>query len=92
MTAGDHPFREWIQLELPRLGTRVTFGTDEFVAAKERLSQPGEPVFIDDKYDDHGKWMDGWESRRRRVPGFDYCIIRLGVPGASLRLGSRKVR
>ena len=52
-----------------------------FFAAKERLIQPQAPVFIDDKYDDHGKWMDGWESRRKRSPGHDHCIIRLGVPG-----------
>ena len=76
-----HEFHQWIQLEQPRLGTRVTFASDEFFAAKERLIQPADPIFIDDKYDDHGKWMDGWESRRRRSPGFDYCIIRLGVPG-----------
>jgi allantoicase len=59
----------------------VTFASDEFFAAKERLIDPAEPKFIDDKYDDHGKWMDGWESRRRRTPGHDYCVIRLGVPG-----------
>ena len=76
-----HAFHQWIQLEQPRLGTRVTFATDEFFAAKERLIQPADPVFIDDKYDDHGKWMDGWESRRRRAPGFDFCVVRLGVPG-----------
>ena len=76
-----NPFHQWIRLEQPRLGTRVTFATDEFFAAKERLIDPAEPVFIDGKYDDHGKWMDGWESRRRRKPGYDYCVIRLGVPG-----------
>ena len=82
MSIQENPFREWIQLEQPRLGTRVTFATDEFFAAKERLIEPGEPVFIDDKYDDHGKWMDGWESRRKRTPGHDYCVVRLGIPGA----------
>ena len=76
-----NPFHQWIRLEQPRLGPRVTFATDEFFAAKERLIDPAEPVFIDGKYDDHGKWMDGWESRRRRKPGYDYCVIRLGVPG-----------
>ena len=81
MTVSDNPFRAWIRLEQPRLGTRVTHASDEFFAAKERLIQPADPVFIEDKYDDHGKWMDGWESRRRRTPGHDYCIIRLGVPG-----------
>ena len=76
-----HPFHAWVRLEQPRLGSRVTFATDEFFAAKERLIDAAEPVFIDDKYDDHGKWMDGWESRRKRTPGHDYCVVRLGVPG-----------
>ncbi len=73
--------RKWINLEQPRLGSRVTFATDEFFGAKERLIDPAEPVFIADRYDDHGKWMDGWESRRRREPGHDHCVIRLGCPG-----------
>jgi allantoicase len=81
MPASDNPFRAWIRLEQPRLGTRVTHASDEFFAAKERLIQPADPVFIEDKYDDHGKWMDGWESRRRRAPGHDFCVVRLGVPG-----------
>ncbi len=25
--------------------------------------------------------MDGWESRRRRVPGHDWCIVQLGMRG-----------
>ena len=81
MSTERHPFHAFIRLEQPRLGTRVTFATDEFFAAKERLIDFAEPVFIDDKYDDHGKWMDGWESRRRRTPGHDYCVVRLGVSG-----------
>ncbi len=71
----------WVQLEQPRLGTRVTYATDEFFGAKERLIDPDDPVFVEGKYDDHGKWMDGWESRRKRQPGHDWCVIRLGVPG-----------
>ena len=81
MSTERHPFHAFIRLEQPRLGTRITYATDEFFAAKERLIDFAEPVFIDGKYDDHGKWMDGWESRRRRTPGHDYCVIRLGVPG-----------
>ena len=81
MSDKQHPYHQWIQLEQPRLGSQVTYATDEFFAAKERLIDPKDPVFIDDKYDDHGKWMDGWESRRKRIPGNDHCIIRLGVPG-----------
>ncbi len=81
MSTERHPFHAFIRLEQPRLGTRVVVASDEFFAAKERLIDPGEPVFVEGKYDDNGKWMDGWESRRRRTPGHDYCIIRLGIPG-----------
>jgi len=76
-----NPFHEWVRLEQPRLGTRVVWANDEFFGAKERLIQPADPVFIPDKYDEHGKWMDGWETRRRREPGHDRCVLRLGVPG-----------
>ena len=79
--SNTHPFHHWIQLEQPRFGTRVNYATDEFFAAKERIIDSAPPVFIDDKYDDHGKWMDGWESRRKRIEGHDFCVIRLGVPG-----------
>lgn len=80
-TNAANPFREWIRLEQPRLGSRVVFATDDFFAPKERLIDPAEPVFIADKYDDHGKWMDGWESRRKRDEGHDWCIVRLGMTG-----------
>ncbi len=76
-----NPFHQWVRLEQPRLDTRVVYANDEFFGAKERLIEPQDPVFIDDKYDDHGKWMDGWESRRKRGPGHDYCIVKLGIPG-----------
>jgi allantoicase len=77
----ERPFEEWVRLEQPRLGTRVVAANDEFFGAKERLIDPHEPAFIPDKYDEHGKWMDGWETRRRRTPGHDWCVIRLGLPG-----------
>ena len=81
MAGVTNPFREWIQLEQPRLGSQVTYASDDFFADKARLIDAREPVFIDDKYDDRGKWMDGWESRRKRTSGHDYCVIKLGVPG-----------
>jgi len=77
----DNPFREWIDLAQPRLGAEVIYATDDFFAPKDRLLNPTAPVFIPDKYDDHGKWMDGWESRRKRTPGHDFCVVKLGVPG-----------
>ena len=70
-----------VNLASPKLGATVLYATDEFFASKERLIQDADPVFIPDKYDDNGKWMDGWESRRRRVPGHDHCILRLGAQG-----------
>ena len=79
--AEEKPFEEWVRLEQPRLGTRVIAASDEFFAAKERLIEPADPVFIPDKFDDHGKWMDGWETRRRRTPGHDWCIVKLGLRG-----------
>ena len=75
------PFHQWIRLEQPRLGTAVVFATDDFFADKSRLIDPAGPVFVDGKFDDNGKWMDGWESRRKRSDGHDHCVIRLGVPG-----------
>jgi allantoicase len=55
---------------------------DEFFAAKENLLEPGRGTFIEGRYTERGKWMDGWETRRRREPGHDWCIVRLGIPGA----------
>ncbi len=70
-----------INLASPRLGSKAVKANDEFFAAKERMLQDSAPVFIPDKYDDHGKWMDGWETRRRREPGHDWCLIQLGTAG-----------
>jgi allantoicase len=67
----------YIDLAQPRLGAEVIEATDDFFAPKERLISPEAPVFIPDRFDDHGKWMDGWESRRKRGPGHDHCIVRL---------------
>ena len=74
-------FTELVDLASERLGGAVLFANDEFFAPKENLLKPSTPIFVEGKYTDLGKWMDGWESRRRRTPGFDWCIIRLGLPG-----------
>jgi allantoicase len=73
--------RQYVDLAQPRLGSEVVYATDDFFADKARLIDPAPPVFIPGKYDDNGKWMDGWESRRKRVEGHDWCVIRLGVAG-----------
>ena len=74
-----------------RLGAVALFATDDFFAAKERMLQPTEPQWREGVYDAHGKWMDGWESRRRRDQGHDYCIVRLGAPStlAALEIDTR---
>jgi allantoicase len=74
-------FTELVDLASERVGGAVIDANDEFFAPKENLLRPSKPVFIEGKYTDRGKWMDGWETRRRRSPGFDWCIIRLGLPG-----------
>ena len=75
-------FTNLIDLASERLGGTVLHANDDFFAPKENLLEAAKPVFIEGKYTDRGKWMDGWESRRRRTPGFDWCLIRLGLPGA----------
>jgi len=74
-------FTECIDLAAERLGGRVLAANDEFFAPKENLLKASAPVWIEDKYTDVGKWMDGWETRRRRTPGHDWCIVKLGLPG-----------
>jgi allantoicase len=74
-------FTDLVDLASEKLGGAVLYANDEFFAPKENLLKPKAAIFIEDKYTDLGKWMDGWESRRRRTPGFDWCIIRLGLPG-----------
>jgi allantoicase len=74
-------FTHLVDLAAQRLGAKVVDANDEFFAPKENLLKQAKPVFIEGKYTARGKWMDGWETRRRRTPGFDWCIVRLGLPG-----------
>lgn len=74
-------FTGLIDLASERLGGAVLAANDEFFAPKKNLLKPAKPVFIEGKYTSRGKWMDGWETRRRRTPGYDWCMIRLGRPG-----------
>src|SRR5260221_14089904 len=74
-------FTQLADLAAERLGGRVLEANDDFFAPKENLIKEPHPVFIEGKYTNRGKWMDGWESRRRRTPGYDWCTVRLGLPG-----------
>jgi allantoicase len=74
-------FTQLTDLAAERLGGKVLYATDDFFAEKENLVKPGRGIFITDKYTDRGKWMDGWESRRKRIPGHDWCVVQLATPG-----------
>jgi allantoicase len=73
-------FTELPDLAAERLGGAVLLANDEFFAPKENLLTAAEPVWRAGVYTERGKWMDGWETRRRRTPGHDWCIVRLGMP------------
>ncbi|KAF7247657.1 Allantoicase [Varanus komodoensis] len=62
-------------------GGKILFATDDFFAPAENLLKKQRPVFHADLFTEYGKWRDGWETRRKRIPGHDWCIIQLGVPG-----------
>jgi allantoicase len=72
---------QWINLAQPRLGAGIVSCSDDFFAECSRMLSPEAPVFIDGKFDDNGKWMDGWETRRRRNGGYDHAIVKLGLAG-----------
>lgn len=74
-------FRDLIDLASERLGGSVLYATDDYFAEKENLLKPSKAIWKEHEYTDRGKWMDGWESRRKRVPGYDHAIVRLGLRG-----------
>jgi len=78
--------RRYVNLADPRLGAQALEASDEFFAPKERMLNAEPAVFIPGKYDDHGKWMDGWETRRKRTTGYDWCIVKLARAGVVMGL------
>lgn len=71
--------------QLPDLASRAVGGaalaaSDESFAERENLLRPG-PAERRDDFGHKGKVYDGWETRRRRSPGTDWVIVRLGIPG-----------
>ena len=77
-------FAGLVDLAARSFGGRAVGANDDFFAGKENLLEPGRGRFIPGKFSDRGKWMDGWESRRKRGPGHDYCIVELGQRGSVL--------
>lgn len=74
-------FAGWLDLADARLGGEAIATSDDFFAGMENLVTPKPAVFDPTTYTDRGKEMDGWESRRKRVPGHDWCVVRLGAEG-----------
>jgi allantoicase len=64
-----------------RVGGRAIAANDDFFAPKRNLVKPEPAIFIPGRFTTRGKWMDGWESRRRRTPGHDWCVVALGMRG-----------
>lgn len=80
----DHstaPFTALADLASARVGGRAIAANDDFFAPKSNLVKPEPAIFIPGRFTTRGKWMDGWESRRRRTPGHDWCIVALGMRG-----------
>ncbi|MBV9880177.1 MAG: allantoicase [Gemmatirosa sp.] len=79
--AGAIAFTDLPDLAGERFGGAVLAANDEFFAPKDALVKPHAPEWREGVYTERGKWMDGWETRRRRTPGHDWAIVRLGMPG-----------
>jgi len=77
----DSPIDLLVDLASERHGGRVLEANDDFFAPKENLIADSDPVWKEGEFTSRGKWMDGWETRRRREPGHDWAILSLGVPG-----------
>ncbi len=79
---GLSAFAGLVDLACSDVGGEALLSSDDFFAGKDNLVRPEEAIFDPDRFTDDGKWMDGWESRRKRVPGHDWCIVKLGVRGS----------
>ncbi|XP_055585614.1 allantoicase-like [Uranotaenia lowii] len=73
-------FLQYSELASESSGGRILFATDDWFAPAEWMLKDSEPVFIADKFTTFGKWMDGWETRRKRIAGHDWCILKLAAP------------
>jgi allantoicase len=74
-------FTALADLASSRVGGRAIATNDDFFAPMSNLVKPEPAVFVPGKFTARGKWMDGWESRRRRTPGHDWCVVALGMRG-----------
>ena len=82
MTTPPDFTRGTINLASADLGARALSSTNDFFGAVGRMLQDKPAEFIPGLYDDAGKYMDGWESTRRRKGGHDHAVVELAVPGS----------
>ena len=78
---GRHDFSNLPDLASRRVGGSVVGASDELFAERENLIKPGPPSYSAHTFGHKGQIYDGWETRRRREPGDDFALIRLGLPG-----------
>ncbi len=77
----DTDFRRLPDLASRALAGSVVWANDELFAQRENLITPGRAAFSVEDFGHKGKVYDGWETRRRREPGSDHAVVRLGVAG-----------
>ena len=75
-----------VELSSRHLGAGVVSASDESFGNKEHLLTAEPADFVPGTYDHRGEVVDGWETRRRREPGHDWAIVRLGLPGVIRRV------
>ena len=74
-------FKNTVNLADPKFGSKIIYKTDQFFGAASRILNSQKAIFKEGIYDHHGKWMDGWETRRKRTKNFDWVILKFGFTG-----------
>jgi allantoicase len=81
-TIKEPAFAQLTDLASVSFGGSILFATDEWFAVAANLIEPADAVFDPDAFTEFGKLMDGWETRRKRIPGHDWCVVKLALPGS----------
>ncbi|KAJ8316816.1 hypothetical protein KUTeg_004720 [Tegillarca granosa] len=81
-------FTELNDLVAEKVGGEICFSTDDWFAVAENLLKANDAEFKAGVFTEYGKWMDGWETRRKRKPGHDWCIIQLALPKRKSYMGT----
>lgn len=81
MESAAPAFTQFNDLASEQVGGNIIFATDDWFATAENLLKANKAEWRETEFTEFGKWMDGWESRRKRIPGHDWCIVQLGAAG-----------